>query len=384
MIDEATIQSAKDVDINKILDNFNWERGHDSMMHCPSPQHGDSTPSCSYNAKNNTVRCFGCGKTYDTIGLYMALSEKVDGRAISFPKAVKEVLALDNQAPLQGNAAPQSSTTQYSHCNSSAKGNAYQTILSNSRPLTGYELNYLHERGIMLYDSYVYNAKVYTKQSLDKALKGETDAQKIQELNAIQKNGKFFEGIATILKKNKIQIKHNYWQGVNSIIYLIDYDYDNDYELQQYAGFLIDTERHMAIQKTLDSTHEKKALGTSDFIWLAEGVENKNSKVYICEGMEDALSYVQNGERAVSLNSTSNVNSFMDYLEKHYKIIKKWEFVISFDHDKGGEMAKQKLLDFFQAYNQQHLKYPYKYSVCKYPEDFHDINDYWKDKVFNR
>mgnify|MGYP003181351798 FL=1 len=384
MIDEATIQSAKDVDINKILDNFNWERGHDNMMHCPSPQHVDSTPSCSYNAKNNTVRCFGCGKTFDTIGLYQALSEKVDGRVVSFPKAVKEVLALDNQTPLQGNAAPQSSTTQYSHCNNSAKGNAYQTILSNSRPLTGYELNYLHERGIMLYDSCVYNGKVYTKQSIDKALQSETDAQKIQELNAIQSNGKFFEGIATILKKNKIQIKHNYWQGVNSIIYLIDYDYDNDYELQQYAGFLIDTERHMAIQKTLDSTHEKKALGTSDFIWLAEGVENKNSKVYICEGMEDALSYVQNGERAVSLNSTSNVNSFMDYIEKHYKIIKKWEFVISFDHDKGGEMAKQKLLDFFQAYNQQHPKYPYQYSVCKYPDTCHDINDYWRDKVFNR
>ena len=384
MIDEATIQSAKDVDINKILDNFNWERGHDNMMHCPSTQHVDSTPSCSYNAKNNTVRCFGCGKTFDTIGLYQALSEKVAGRRVTFPKAVEEVLALDNQAPLQGNAAPQSSTTQYSHCNNSAKGNAYQTILSNSRPLTGYELNYLHERGIMLYDSCVYNGKVYTKQSIDKALQSETDAQKIQELNAIQSNGKFFEGIATILKKNKIQIKHNYWQGVNSIIYLIDYDYDNDYELQQYAGFLIDTERHMAIQKTLDSTHEKKALGTSDFIWLAEGVENKNSKVYICEGMEDALSYVQNGERAVSLNSTSNVNSFMDYIEKHYKIIKKWEFVISFDHDKGGEMAKQKLLDFFQAYNQQHPKYPYQYSVCKYPDTCHDINDYWRDKVFNR
>lgn len=383
MIDEATIQSAKDVDINKILDNFNWGRGHDNMMHCPSTQHVDSTPSCSYNAKNNTVRCFGCGKTFDTIGLYQALSEKVAGRRVTFPKAVEEVLTLDNQAPLQGNAAPQSSTTQYSHCNSSAKGNAYQTILSNSRPLTGYELNYLHERGIMLYDSCVYNGKVYTKQSIDKALQSETDAQKIQELNAIQSNGKFFEGIATILKKNKIQIKHNYWQGVNSIIYLIDYDYDNDYELQQYAGFL-DDERHMAIQKTLDKAHMKKSLGTSDFTWLAEGVENKNHKIYVCEGMEDALSYVQNNERAVSLNSTSNVNSFMDYLDKHYKGMKKWEWVISFDHDEGGEKAKQKLLDFFQTYNQQHPKYPYQYSVCKYPDTCHDINDYWIDKVFNR
>ena len=120
MIDEATIQSAKDVDINKILDNFSWERCRNNinMMHCPSPEHRDSSPSCSYNKRNNTVHCFGCGKTFDTIGLYQALCEKVDGRAVSFPKAIKEVLALDNQAPLQGNAAPQSSTTQYSHCQS--------------------------------------------------------------------------------------------------------------------------------------------------------------------------------------------------------------------------------------------------------------------------
>lgn len=381
MIDEATIQSAKDVDINKILDNFNWERGHDNMMHCPSPQHVDSTPSCSYNAKNNTVRCFGCGKTYDTIGLYQALSEKVDGRVVSFPKAVKEVLALDNQAPLQGNTAPHSSTTQYSHCNSSAKGNAYQTILSNSRPLTGYELNYLHERGIMLYDSCVYNGKVYTKQSIDKALKSETDAQKIQELNAIQSNGKFFPGIAPILKKNRIQIKHNYWQGVNSIIYLIDYDFDNDYDLQQYAKFLPNTERHMAIQKTLDKEHEKKALGKTDFTWIAEGINNKNHKVYVCEGMEDALSYVQNGERAVSLNSISNLTSFTQFLAKNYCQLKKWEFVISFDHDNAGMQATENLEQFFYVYNALNPNKKYTYAVCKYPDTFHDINDYWKDKL---
>lgn len=377
MIDEATIQSAKNVDINKILDNFSWERCRNNinMMHCPSPEHRDSSPSCSYNKRNNTVHCFGCGKTFDTIGLYQALCEKVDGRRVTFPRAVAEVLILDDMeiSSIQSGTASTGSKT-------SSSNNIFSSVVNNSRPLTGYELNYLHERGIMLYDSFAYAGKIYTKQSIDKALKSETDAQKIQELNAIQSNGKFFPGIAPILKKNRIQIKHNYWQGVNSIIYLIDYDYDNDYELQQYAGFL-DDERHMAIQKTLDKAHMKKALGTSDFTWLAEGVVNKNHKIYICEGMEDALSYVQNNERAVSLNSISNINSFMDYLDKHYKRMKKWEWVISFDHDAGGEKAKQKLLDFFQAYNQQHPKYPYQYAVCKYPDTFHDINDYWKDKL---
>lgn len=377
MIDEATIQSAKNVDINKILDNFSWERCRNNinMMHCPSPEHRDSSPSCSYNKRNNTVHCFGCGKTFDTIGLYQALCEKVDGRRVTFPRAVAEVLILDDMeiSSIQSGTASTGSKT-------SSSNNIFSSVVNNSRPLTGYEINYLHERGIMLYDSFAYAGKIYTKQSIDKALKSETDAQKIQELNAIQSNGKFFPGIAPILKKNRIQIKHNYWQGVNSIIYLIDYDYDNDYELQQYAGFL-DDERHMAIQKTLDKAHMKKALGTSDFTWLAEGVVNKNHKIYICEGMEDALSYVQNNERAVSLNSISNINSFMDYLDKHYKRMKKWEWVISFDHDAGGEKAKQKLLDFFQAYNQQHPKYPYQYAVCKYPDTFHDINDYWKDKL---
>ena len=380
MIDEATIQSAKNVDINKILDNFSWERCQDNinMMHCPSPEHRDSSPSCSYNKRNNTVHCFGCCKTFDTIGLYQALCEKVDGRRVTFPRAVAEVLILDDMeiSSIQSGTASTGSKT-------SSSNNIFSSVVNNSRPLTGYELNYLHERGIMLYDSFAYAGKIYTKQSIDKALKSETDAQKIQELNAIQSNGKFFPGIAPILKKNRIQIKHNYWQGVNSIIYLIDYDYDNDNELQQYAVFL-DNERHMAIQKTLDKAHVKKALGTSDFTWLAEGVENKNHKIYVCEGMEDALSYVQNNERAVSLNSISNINSFMDYLDKHYKRMKKWEWVISFDHDEGGEKAKQKLLDFFQAYNQQHPKYPYQYSVCKYPDTCHDINDYWRDKVFNR
>ena len=378
MIDEATIQSAKDVDINKILDNFSWERCRDNinMMHCPSPEHRDSSPSCSYNKRNNTVHCFGCGKTFDTIGLYQALCEKVDGRRVTFPRAVAEVLILDDMkiSSMQSGTAGTGSKT-------SSSNNIFSSVVNNSRPLTGYEINYLHERGIMLYDSFAYAGKIYTKQSIDKALKSETDAQKIQELNAIQSNGKFFPGIAPILKKNRIQIKHNYWQGVNSIIYLIDYDFDNDYDLQQYAKFLPNTERHMAIQKTLDKEHEKKALGKTDFTWIAEGVVNKNHKIYICEGMEDALSYVQNNERAVSLNSISNINSFMDYLDKHYKRMKKWEWVISFDHDAGGEKAKQKLLDFFQAYNQQHPKYPYQYAVCKYPDTFHDINDYWKDKL---
>lgn len=138
----------------------------------------------------------------------------------------------------------------------------------------------------------------------------------------------------------------------------------------------------MAIQKTLGSTHEKKALGTSDFIWLAEGVENKNTKIYICEGVEDGFSFVQNNQRAVSLNSIANLYSFTSHLEKNYCKLKKWEFVISFDHDKGGEQTTKKMIQFFECHNKKDQRRKYRYSVCNYPSQYHDINDYWKAKVF--
>lgn len=386
MIDKTIVQSAKAVDINKIIDYFQWERsaGNSDRMHCPSIAHKDTTPSCSYNRNNNTVRCFSCGRTFDTINLYQALSEKVNGRVVPFPKAVKEVLELDGMY-VQSNMSVM--TTQnirnQNTQSSNKKSDSLGTVLNNSRPITGYELNYLHDRGIMLYDSYVYNGKVYTKQSLDKALQSETDSMKIKQLHEIEDNGRFFEGIAPILKKNRVQIKHNYWQGINSIIYLIDYDYDNDYELQQYAQFLTDTERHMAIQKTMDVTHIKKSLGTSDFIWLAEGIENGNNKVYVCEGMEDALSYVQNNQRAVSLNSIANINSFMSCLDKNYGRLRKWEFVISLDYDKAGQQATNELIQFFECHNKKDQRRKYRYSVCNYPSQYHDINDYWK-RYFKR
>ena len=383
MIDEITKQQAKDVDINKVIDYFQWEQCENDIykMHCPSPYHRDSTPSCSYNRRNNTVHCFGCGKTFDTINLYKALSLKLKGIQVSFPKAVNEVLKLDGKAISNTVSAKNIAAGNNQNNNS----NNYDTVINNSRPLTGYELNYLHQRGIMIYDSYVYKGQVYTKQNIEKSLQTETDQQKLLELKEIQSKGKFFQGIAPILKKNKIQIKHNYWQGVNSIIYQINYDFFEDEELQQYALFLTDAERKMAVQKTLDTTHSKNALGSSDFCWIAEGLgTSKAGDVYITEGMEDALSYTMNGNRSISLNSVANLNSFIRYLEKNYCSLRKLNFVISFDHDKAGKQAEQELIEFFETWNKQNPKRHYAYSVCKYPSQYHDINDYWKDKVFKQ
>lgn len=389
MIDEATIQSAKETDLNTILVEFGWVIFGDGKIRCPHPAHADVNPSCAYNAKLNKYKCFSCGRSFDAIDLYTCLSEKVNGRAVPFYKAVEEVLQLNgmlvgiNSSTSSSCGTVKSSTSSQNNNNSHGKSSPYDLILSNSRALTGYELNYLHDRGIMLYDSYVHEGQVHTVQNIEKALHSATDQKEIQKLNDIKNKGTFYEGIAPVLKKNRIQIKHNYWQGINSIIYLVDFDYYEDEDLQDYALYLTDMERHMAVQKTLDDQHIKRALGTSDFIWIAEGLGTSHTgDIFICEGMEDALTFTMNRKKSISLNSVSNVKSLTDYLEKEYRPYHNERFVISLDHDRGGQEAAQELIQFFETYNQGAKRYKYRYDICNYAEQYHDINDYWKAKVF--
>ena len=395
MIDEATIQSAKAVDMNIIFHEFKWDKDRYGKIRCPNPDHNDSTPSCAFSASRNTCRCFVCRESFDTIDLYRRLSEKVDERTVPFYKAVEEILELDavengstaitnsgNQNKGNQSGGNKSSQSNVQAGIGSYSGSPYEMIIHNSGALTGYELNYLHGRGIMLYDSYVYGGEVHTTKSIDKALQTETDQNEINRLNEIKNNGAFYKGISPILRANRIQIKHNFWQGVNSIIYLVDYDADEEEDLF-CAKFFMDTERHMAVQKSLDGNHFKRALGESNFNFITQGFElSKNKDIYICEGMEDALSYAMNGIRSMSLNSTANLRSLIHYLSEDYVPHYNERFVICFDHDEAGRKATQELKEFFEAYNQNPShRYKYSYAVCDYPEQFHDINDYWKSRI---
>ena len=147
---------------------------------------------------------------------------------------------------------------------------------------------------------------------------------------------------------------------------------------------LFRSERHMAVQKSLDRSHTKRALGASDFNFITKGMEhNRNKDIYICEGMEDALSCAMNGIKSISLNSIANLKSLIHYLSEEHVPHHNERFVICFDHDDAGRKATEELKGFFEAYNQNPLnKQRYDYAALDYPQEFHDINDYWKSRVF--
>lgn len=378
LLNETVIQAAKSVDMFKILEHFEWETdGYKTR--CLEPDHEDRNPSAVINS-NNTIHCFSCGKTMDAITVYQNLSKKVEGITVPFRRAVAELLHLDDMVLTTPTTA---NSRQYKKQNG-GDVDLYERVLNNSRALTGYELNYLHSRGIMLYDSYVYQNKVHTVMSIDKALDTETDPQKIQELNEIKNNGIFYKGIAAILQANKISIKHNYYQSINKILYQIEY---SDEDLGDGVKFMKGTSRKMMVGKSLDTEHQKLAYGNIDFCFITEGfrgIIKKRCDIYLCEGMEDAFCYTMHNQRSISLNSTSNVSSLIDFLEHHHNRFKTQRFLISLDHDEGGRKATQELVDFFEDYNRRNPMHPYRYDVVNFPEQFHDINDYWVSKVFNQ
>lgn len=72
--------------------------------------------------------------------------------------------------------------------------------------------------------------------------------------------------------------------------------------------------------------------------------ELKGSPFIVCEGIEDAISSIEFGYRNfISLNSTSNVNAFLNSLQKSPKFYMMNKIELCLDNDAAGEFAKNKI-----------------------------------------
>lgn len=73
---------------------------------CPSPDHEDASPSAHYYEKNNTVHCFGCGKTWDAFQLIAELDgiEKFGDQAMALARETG--YSLDVPTPSEREASP--------------------------------------------------------------------------------------------------------------------------------------------------------------------------------------------------------------------------------------------------------------------------------------
>lgn len=96
----------------------------------------------------------------------------------------------------------------------------------------------------------------------------------------------------------------------------------------------------------------------------------KNESIYICEGIFDSLSIEEADKKAIALNSTSQVNKFIEYMQKHIKTASSYNYILCFDNDDAGEKATNEMKTALEE-----LKLSYK--VLQIPKEYKDINEWF-------
>ena len=334
---ESYKQQVKSIDFAKVLISLGIEITKSGQFCCPF--HNDTHPSAIISSGKNQGYCTVCSSYTHKNFMFDTIDIVKEVKGLNYYQAIEYLLKLDNiDIKYEPVKKYEKKITRES------KNNDIQIILDNCKSINKYDLDYLkYNRGLLIYDE--------------------------ENFKGIKK------GIRDVLVKNNIAIYSNYYNDTNKLVYHFKYDEENyPYYENLNEEFLIVKKRD-----NFDNTNIPKSqnVGTTcpKFIFTNE----REKDIYICEGIEDALSMVQAGRNAISLNSVGNVGKLIEIFEDTSRL--KWyNYIIATDKDKAGEKCKERLIEFFEKNN-------FKYETFK-PLDImyqskgiKDVNDLWKFKL---
>lgn len=333
MINANIINQAKEINIEKVLNYYGIYGNKDGQFHCPNPNHSDTHRSASINQKDNKIYCFSCysGRAvgYDTIDIVRF------NEGLNFRQAVEKVLKIDGY-------------------------NVERIIEEDNerKDKTG-----TFKDGKEQYKWFINRVKDYNN-----LLKLEGNELNYKELKQLQDdinenlNNRYlnYKKIEEALKFNKITLNGNYYKDKNTgeLITSIVYNISQGEKFCIQKGFI----------KNSEGKKVKRNYGNPHYI---EILNNKNNILYITEGIEDALTFTQAGRNAISLNSTSNLNRFIEDIHKYNN----YHFIIALDKDKTGQEATLQLKEVLNKHNISYEDYK-PLLDCK-NEDIKDVNEYW-------
>lgn len=96
----------------------------------------------------------------------------------------------------------------------------------------------------------------------------------------------------------------------------------------------------------------------------------QEEKIYICEGVFDAISIEEQGGKAISLNSTSNTKKLIEEIKDNLETARNYFYIIATDNDDSGKKAKKEL-------QEELTKLDIKNTYLKIPEEYKDINEWY-------
>lgn len=112
--------------------------------------------------------------------------------------------------------------------------------------------------------------------------------------------------------------------------------------------------------------------------YIKEPAQKEQELLFICEGIFDAISIEEQGFKAISLNSTSNINKFINAIKKNMETAKSYKYIIATDTDEAGQKAQEEL-------KSELTKLELLNSIIDIPQDFFsgkqykDINEWLCD-----
>lgn len=322
-----------DIDMRKILEFFMLGNREDEWFLCPNKkEHKDTHPSCKYYESTNTLTCFVCtdknGKrmSWDVISLWATLRD-LDTKK-NFVKICKEILNNSLSFDIK-------------------KDNSKKTLIKEIHTKTDEE----------------YKKDIDYRISISKSIHDLHQEHKYFLDTYLSKRAINYQNIKEFLEDYNIDIRHNYYNNINSCYININ---NNLILCRQMEDYLKDNKK---------AQHNKCNFGKANFTYFNK---YNNKTLIIFEGIYDMLSYISHNKILhkkydyICLNSVNNLQSLINFDLKEDLFLKYDKIIIGTDNDKKGIECRTRIIDIIDELS-------IEYKIIKL-ENCKDVNDFYIKK----
>lgn len=288
-------------------------------------KNGDKKPSLGFDTKTNRFKCFACGVQGSVIDLYKEM------KGVDVKTAIQE-LANGHTTSYADTPAPQNSVKKTTKPQEDL-GLVYEDLLQFTT-LDKETAEYLLNRGLSGETTKRFNiTAIHDYPTINKQLKEKYKLETLQEAGIYSDKGNL------IFYKHKVVIPF-YERG--KVVFLQGRNLDGIHP--KYLNLAKDG-KPMFNTEALESIHE-------------------GDKVYLCEGVFDAMRLSQEGYNAVAILGVT------DFTEEKVKQFKRANVVLALDNDEAGREMTQTIAKLFYFTGKT-------VRIKQLPEGVKDITDYF-------
>jgi len=303
-------------------------------------KHGDRSFSLGLDINRNRFKCFACGEQGSIIDLYKQV------KGVELSQAIKELAEMTGLTPMSHQTGynkpyaykdvktPPQATREAINEDTGAYSDIYEELNFYCAGLDQESEQYLKGRGLTdrtLNRFLLFSVKDY--QATDKHLKDKFSTDELQRAGIMGEKGNL------IFYKHKIIIP-----------------FLQDGRITFLQGRRLDQEQPKYL-------HLKRPVPLFNADALTD--TDKGKKIYIAEGVFDAMMLEQNGYKAIGILGVNNFKP--DYTD----LFKGLDVVLALDNDEAGERGTNELAKMFYLKGQG-------VSSKQLPDGIKDITDYFK------